>query len=834
MSAKILVAVHSAADLFTIRNLLTEHHVLTVRNGLEAMQEMNAQSEIDLIILDLKMPGGFQVLTALNSNEKYKKIRAIILTKHDELDDESKGLKLGAVDYIRRPIHPDSFKVRIGMHIELLKAYRLFEHAMHENRLRCDAIFQNAPVGIAVSYSSKSHLPGESNLISINPMFEQIIGRTEKELSHLGWAGITHPDDLEADLDHYNRMQSGEINGYSMEKRYIRPDGSIVWVDMVVARLSTGKETDFNHICIVQDITERKTIEKVLHESERSKSVLLASLRGLAYRCNYDHDWTMQFVSQGSYDLTGYKAESFINNRDLSYNELIAPEYREFLWQEWVRTLAERRPFQSEYEIITKSGQRKWVLEMGQGIYDEYGNVEALEGIVLDISDRKELELQREYLSKYDTLTGLHNRNYFEEMLANDIEFISNRKRALININLSKVDLLTLTYGFHYSQVLIKKVAAALMPLCTKDCQLYSTYTNRLTFYIHGYRDKNELIEFCIEIEKILESILSVEGTGAGIGVLELDDSETDVKQIMKDLLIASENALNNPNQRYSIAFFDKEMESKILRQKMIQKVLERIAAGEEDSLYLEYQPVLDIKCNQICSFEALARVKTEELGIIPPLEFIPIAEETKLIIPLGKRIIYHALSFLSKLSAKGNDTVGVSINISAIQLLTDHFVSDLCELLDHMDVSPERLIIEVTESTFSNKLRKINKTFGEMKALGIEIAIDDFGTGYSSFARSQELEVNCLKIDKYFIGKLSCLEPEQAITGDIISMAHKLGRYVVAEGVEDEVQLQYLLDHGCDQVQGYLISRPMDEESAIELLKKGCLSLPYLNNQSK
>lgn len=824
MSAKILVAVDCATDRLTISNLLVEYHVLTARNGLEAMHKIDAHSDIDLVILDLNMPvmDGFQVLTALNSNEKYKKIRTIILTKHDKLDDETKGLKLGAVDYIRRPIHMDSLKVRISIHIELHGIRRLFEHTIYQNRLKMDAIFQNAPVGIAISYANRPRSADENKFISINPMFEQITGRTEQELLNLGWSNITHPDDLEEDLYKYSKMQSGEINGYSMEKRYVKPDGSIVWVDMVAARLSSEEDTDFNHICIVQDITSQKAIEKVLHESERSKSVLLASLPGLAYRCNYDRDWTMQFVSQGSYELTGYKAESLINNRDLSYNELIVPEYRKFLWQEWDKKLAEHRPFQSEYEIITKSGQRKWVLEMGQGIYDEYGNIEALEGIVLDISDKKEFEHQRKYLSEYDTLTGLHNRNYFEELLAYDIVSKSNRKKALLNVNLSKVDLLAITYGFHYGQALIKKVAAALIPLCTRNCQLFSTYTNRLTFYIHDYHDKNELIEFYIKIEKILESILLVEGIGVGIGILELDDNETDVKQILKNLLIASENALNNPNQRYSYAFFDKEMESKILRQMKIQEVLERIAAGKEDSIYLQYQPILDIKHNRICSFEALARIKTEELGIIPPLEFIPIAEETKLIIPIGKRIIYHALNFLNRLKAEGNDFVSISINISAIQLLTDHFVSDLYELLDSMDISPESLMIEVTESMFSDKLRKMNQTFDKLKSLGIEIAIDDFGTGYSSFARSQELKVNCLKIDKYFIDKLSCLKPERAITGDIISMAHKLGHYVVAEGVEHEVQLQYLLEHGCDKVQGYLISRPVDEDAAIELLERG------------
>ena len=197
-------------------------------------------------------------------------------------------------------------------------------------------------------------------------MFEQITGRTKEELINTGWAQITHPDDLEEDIKNFKRLKSGEIKMYSMDKRYIKPDGSIVWVHMIVAPLASNNKK-YSHICLVQDITERKMIEEALNESERSKSVLLSNLPGLAYRCKFDHDWTMQYVSQGCLILTGYPPESLLYNRDLSYNDLISPEYREVLWNKWKQILAERKPFKYEYEIITATGERKWVLELGQG-----------------------------------------------------------------------------------------------------------------------------------------------------------------------------------------------------------------------------------------------------------------------------------------------------------------------------------------------------------------------------------------------------------------------------------------------------------------------------------
>ena len=148
-------------------------------------------------------------------------------------------------------------------------------------------------------------------------MYEQITGRTEEELIHLGWAKITHPDDLDKDMENFRRLLSGEIKIYSLDKRYIRPDGAIVWVHLIVAPLTNGQK--YSHICLAQDITECKMIEEALNESERSKSVFLSHLPGLAYRCHYDQDWTMQYVSKGCFNLTGYSPKSLLYNSCLLY-----------------------------------------------------------------------------------------------------------------------------------------------------------------------------------------------------------------------------------------------------------------------------------------------------------------------------------------------------------------------------------------------------------------------------------------------------------------------------------------------------------------------------------
>ena len=686
------------------------------------------------------------------------------------------------------------------------------------------SVFNQAPVGIAIVNDKNFELKSEFEHLSINPMFEQILGRKSQELKNIQWTEITHPEDLKADLDNFKQFKSNNSSGYSMEKRFLRPDESIVWTNMKVSQLlGIPEKYSMHHLCLLEDISSRKATEESLKESERSKSVLLSNLPGLAYRCNYDREWTMQYVSAGCFALTGYPPESLLYNKDLSYNDLISPDYRDTLWEEWKYVLAKRLPFRQEYEITTANGEKKWVIEMAEGIFDEQGQVIALEGIVFDISKRKKYENLLVYNSEHDRWTGLFNRYYLENLLAGNNMKENVSKRALACINMSHAQVLTKVYGFQYMQTLLKKTAEILSQYCTDKHSLFHTFIDRFVFYLEDYEDKNELYEFCQTIEHVLEPLLKSERLNAGIGVIEIEpENKLDADLLLKKLLIASEKAFDMSDKHGGICFYDADMESKIIREEEIKRELVKIADDESNkAMFVLYQPILDLKSNRICSFEALARLKSEKFGVISPLEFIPIAEKTKLIIPLGQRIIVESLGFLKTLEKNGFDAINISINVSAIQLLQTDFVDNLLKTIHKMGIPPERIGLELTESMFSSNYEEINKIIGRLRESGIHIAIDDFGTGYSSFARERELNIDCLKIDKYFIDKLLEINPKEAITSDIISMAHKMGHYVVAEGVEYETQRQYLLANDCDKIQGYLIGKPSDEQTAIELLGK-------------
>ncbi len=822
MAEKLLIVDDSSTDRMIIQNMLSDFVVLTAGDGREALEMIEANPDIDLMILDLNMPvmNGFEVLDKLKETDRSKRLRTIILTNYNELDKEIRGLKSGAVDFIRKPVNLESLRVRIGIHLELLRIQRLYEETLYESSLTLNTLLDQAPIGIALSHSAQPDAGNEEQTV-FNAAYERITGRTREELIALGWAQITHPDDLPKEMALYRQFTAGEIEGYSLEKRFIRPDGSVVWAEIILAPLNRRSDIHYNHLCLVQDISKRKAVESALSESERSKTVLLANLPGMAYRCDNNREWTMRFVSEGCYALTGYRPENLLGNRDVAFIDLVVPEYREFLWNEWERVLASRQPFKGEYEIITASGQRKWVLEMGQGVFGPVsGTVLALEGIIIDITDRKEQEIKLKHISEIDSLTGLHNRVYLENTLAQESSGYSGGSRAIVLISLRKINAISLTYGYGYSEKIIRELAVSLLKLADRNRDLFQISLERYAFYIKRYRDANELIEFSRSVIQLIDGIQILRTAGCGIGILEFDCYRCEAENVILKASTAAERASEGVS--FGFRFFDRDMEIAAGRETEIKKALMQFIDGSKEArLFLQFQPILNLANNRVEEFEALARFQCDKLGPVSPLDFIPIAEENQLIIPVGRAVLEMSCAFRKRLEAEGHSDIRVFVNVSVIQVLRGDFETEFLQTLDRYGVAPGSIGIEITETMFVNNYVAINEKLEPLARRGVLISIDDFGTGYSSLSRERELRADIVKIDKSFIDKLLILQPDRAITGDIISIAHKMGHLVVAEGVEHEAQKRYLAEHGCDMMQGYLFSRPLDEDAAVAILRE-------------
>jgi EAL domain-containing protein (putative c-di-GMP-specific phosphodiesterase class I) len=290
------------------------------------------------------------------------------------------------------------------------------------------------------------------------------------------------------------------------------------------------------------------------------------------------------------------------------------------------------------------------------------------------------------------------------------------------------------------------------------------------------------------------------------------------IENIIKNASTAAERS--DRDQNFGYRFFNNDMEAAMKREADVKEALMRAVDGLPDErLYLQFQPILNLKNNKVEEFEALARFESKTIGRVSPLEFISIAEETQLIIPLGRRVIEMACAFQKRLQDSGHRNIRVFVNASAIQLLRSEFIAEFLDIVKQYGLRPEHFGLEVTESVFAGSFNVINGKLGKLMEIGVKTSIDDFGTGYSTLARERDMKINILKIDKTFIDGLLTAQREKTITRDIIAMAHRMGHSVIAEGVEYNEQKQYLLDFDCDMMQGYLFSKPLDEDAAIDVV---------------
>lgn len=354
-------------------------------------------------------------------------------------------------------------------------------------------MFEKAPIGIAL-------ISDYFYVESANSTFEDIVGRDLMALRTVTWKEMTHEEDLAKDLEYFNRLINGEINAYSMEKRYIRPDGQPIWVEMNIIRFEPDHNSHITHLCLIQSINQRKAAEQKLLESERSKSVLLSNLPGMAFRCKNDRKWTVEYVSEGAYVLTGYMPEEMIGPEGVAFSEIIEPEYRDLLYREWQRVLESHGRFKNEYQIKTKQGQSKWVLELGQGHFDRQGNVIALEGIIIDMTDRKDQEKRIEYLNRHDFLTGLYNRQYFEKE-KNRHDNLDNLPITFMICDIDGLRLINDGFGHAYGDQVIEETAGLLKGFCDERDILARTGGNEFCFLFpqtneeDAYRKYHRIIE---------------------------------------------------------------------------------------------------------------------------------------------------------------------------------------------------------------------------------------------------------------------------------------------------------------------------------------------------
>ena len=432
-------------------------------------------------------------------------------------------------------------------------------------------------------------------------------------------------------------------------------------------------------------------------------------------------------------------------------------------------------------------------------------------------------------LAYYDTNTGLPNQEslkYFLENLLRQKEW----KGAIFMLNFSHLSNLALLYGYEYSDKVFTEIAERVKGNFDDDGITFRIASDRLVIFSRDFRTDDSLDRVLERLKDLFKKhtfsdqniYMPVE-----IGITDISEEEKDPSRVLKKALIAISRAQEDGSVSYQ--YFNSEMEAAIERESLIEKEIIRAIEDEKDaregSIYVLFQPQVEAGTGRVTGFETLARMKSDTLGNVSPVEFIEVAERKRLITPLTKLILKKASVFIKTMKEIYGRGVRVAVNISGSDLMRSDFVEDMKVLIENYGIEKSDLEFEITESLFMDDFIMANEKLGMLKSMGIKISVDDFGTGYSSLSRLRDLNVDIVKIDKQFIDKIPVKNKEELIIPDIISMAHRLGLKVIAEGVETEDQRDYLVAAECDTIQGYFFSRPVMAESALDLIGTGGIS---------
>lgn len=424
------------------------------------------------------------------------------------------------------------------------------------------------------------------------------------------------------------------------------------------------------------------------------------------------------------------------------------------------------------------------------------------------------------YLAFHDTLTGLPNKLSLFENSNKNIFIATKNKAALLFLDIDNLKYVNDTLGHDFGDKLIIKISERLSSLLKESNSIFRLSGDEFIIIIQNIQGEGDVHIFASHIIDsfreefhVMDSVLHI---SVSIGVSICPGHGNDLEELLKYADIAMYSAKAAGRNRYVIY---EQLMNEVLTERMnIEKYLR--TALEKNELEIYYQAQLDLETKKITGFEALMRWKSPELGFISPLKFIKVAEDTRLIIPLGSWILKEACAFLTKLHTKGYTSLTVSVNVSIVQLLQIGFNDMVIDILELVGLDPNYLELEITESILMESFEIIGVKLESLREMGVRIALDDFGTGYSSLNYLKQLPISTLKIDKSFIDEITGESISETLTGQIITLGSSMGMCVVAEGVERREQLEYLINQKCHKIQGYICSKPIPEGEIEKLLE--------------
>lgn len=433
--------------------------------------------------------------------------------------------------------------------------------------------------------------------------------------------------------------------------------------------------------------------------------------------------------------------------------------------------------------------------------------------IARNITEQRNMEHKMEQMAYYDQDTGLPNRMKFDSMLQTAIKKANHDKQSLavMFLDIDRFKMINDTLGHYAGDIILKELAYRIAATLPKHAQLGRFGSDKFSILLEKKSRPQQAVEIGKKLLKVIQKPFIFENqeffVTASIGISLYPFDGMTQMELMKN----ADAALNRAKTRggSGIVFYADDMNKETLQRVQLERSLRR--ALENREFFLAYQPIIDTNTGETISCEALLRWEHPDLGTIPPAEFIPLAEETGLIHPLGRWVLKTACKQIMTWQKEGLSNLSVSVNVSAYQFQNKRFLEEVKNALAYSGLESRYLHLELTESAMLNHTLETISTMRALGELGVNISIDDFGTGYSSLSYLKHLPIHKLKIDRSFIEQINYDSPDFAIVNAILTMGHGLGLGIVAEGVETTEQFELLSALGCDFIQGYLIEKPME-----------------------
>ena len=599
--------------------------------------------------------------------------------------------------------------------------------------------------------------------------------------------------------------------------KHRRKDGSIIAVEIVCHDLEFDRTEAM--LVAAYDVTERQRAQEAARVAEEKyRAIFDQAVVGIF---QHTSDGRPLNVNRAFAKMHGYDSpeQLLAEVSDAAGQLFVEPERMAEIVRAALETGSVRG---AEVELYRRDRSRFWVMVNLRAVKDSSGALRLFEGTAEDITDRKAAEAQVKLLAYHAALTELPNRMLFMDRLENALAGARRKpaKAAVLFLDLDRFKYVNDSLGHSAGDEMLQEIAARLRQCLREEDTVARVGGDEFLIMLREVASREEVEAAAGRIREWVTRSFTIQShslsTSCSIGISlypeDGADGETLIRKADAAMYAAKEGGSND------VRFFSGEMGRRAETQLAIESEMRSALARGE--FFLEYQPVMEVASQEIAGAEALVRWQHPQLGCMAPEEFIPEAERSGLILPLGEWVLRRACAQAAAWQREGLKAVPVAVNVSALQFRQQEFSGLVRRVLAESGLAPEYLELELTESLLMSTGGAVNPCLRELNELGVGLAIDDFGTGYSSLGYLKRFRVSKLKVDRSFIRDAATDADDAAITKAIIGLAKSLHLRVVAEGVETEAQFRLLREWGCDQIQGYYLSRPVAAAEMARMLK--------------